>query len=38
MELNFNLIMTQVLFGLALGAVYILMACGLTIIFGLLEE
>jgi branched-chain amino acid transport system permease protein len=37
MELNFNLIMTQVLFGLALGAVYILMACGLTIIFGLLD-
>lgn len=37
MELTFNLIMTQILFGLALGAVYILMACGLTIIFGLLD-
>jgi branched-chain amino acid transport system permease protein len=37
MELNFNLIVTQILFGLALGAVYILMACGLTIIFGLLD-
>jgi hypothetical protein len=30
MELNFNLIMAQVLFGLALGAVYIMMASGLT--------
>jgi branched-chain amino acid transport system permease protein len=37
MELTFNLVMTQILFGLALGAVYILMACGLTIIFGLLD-
>ena len=37
MDLNFNLIVTQILFGLALGAVYILMACGLTIIFGLLD-
>ena len=36
MELTWNLIVTQMLFGLALGAVYILMACGLTIIFGLL--
>jgi branched-subunit amino acid ABC-type transport system permease component len=32
MELTWNLIVTQILFGLALGAVYILMACGLTII------
>jgi branched-chain amino acid transport system permease protein len=37
MELNFTLIVNQMLFGLALGAVYILMACGLTIIFGLLD-
>ena len=37
MELTWNLIVTQILFGLALGAVYILMACGLTIIFGLLD-
>jgi branched-chain amino acid transport system permease protein len=37
MELTWNLIVTQMLFGLALGAVYILMACGLTIIFGLLD-
>jgi branched-chain amino acid transport system permease protein len=37
MELNFTLIINQMLFGLALGAVYILMACGLTIIFGLLD-
>ena len=37
MELTWNLIITQILFGLALGAVYILMACGLTIIFGLLD-
>ena len=37
MELTWNLIVTQILFGLALGAVYILMASGLTIIFGLLD-
>jgi branched-chain amino acid transport system permease protein len=37
MELTWSLIITQILFGLALGAVYILMACGLTIIFGLLD-
>jgi len=37
MDLTWNLIVTQILFGLALGAVYILMACGLTIIFGLLD-
>ncbi len=37
MELTFTLIITQVLFGLALGAVYIMMASGLTIIFGLLD-
>jgi branched-chain amino acid transport system permease protein len=37
MELSWNLIVTQILFGLALGAVYILMASGLTIIFGLLD-
>ena len=37
MELNATLIINQMLFGLALGAVYILMACGLTIIFGLLD-
>jgi len=37
MELNFTLLINQMLFGLALGAVYILMACGLTIIFGLLD-
>ena len=37
MELNSTLIINQMLFGLALGAVYILMACGLTIIFGLLD-
>ena len=37
MELTWNLVVTQILFGLALGAVYILMACGLTIIFGLLD-
>jgi branched-chain amino acid transport system permease protein len=37
MELSWNLIVTQILFGLALGAVYILMACGLSIIFGLLD-
>ena len=37
MELTLTLIITQMLFGLALGAVYILMACGLTIIFGLLD-
>jgi branched-chain amino acid transport system permease protein len=37
MELNATLIINQALFGLALGAVYILMACGLTIIFGLLD-
>ena len=36
-ELNLNLIIMQAFFGLALGAVYILMACGLTIIFGLLD-
>jgi len=37
MELTFTLIITQILFGLALGAVYIMMASGLTIIFGLLD-
>jgi branched-chain amino acid transport system permease protein len=37
MEINTTLIINQMLFGLALGAVYILMACGLTIIFGLLD-
>ena len=37
MELSFTLIITQILFGLALGAVYIMMASGLTIIFGLLD-
>jgi branched-chain amino acid transport system permease protein len=37
MELTWSLIITQILFGLALGAVYILMAGGLTIIFGLLD-
>ena len=37
MELTPTLIINQMLFGLALGAVYILMACGLTIIFGLLD-
>ncbi len=37
MELNLTLVLNQMLFGLALGAVYILMACGLTIIFGLLD-
>ncbi len=36
-ELNLNLIIMQAFFGLALGTVYILMACGLTIIFGLLD-
>jgi branched-chain amino acid transport system permease protein len=37
MEINTTLIINQMLFGLALGAVYILMACGLSIIFGLLD-
>jgi branched-chain amino acid transport system permease protein len=37
MEIDSTLIINQMLFGLALGAVYILMACGLTIIFGLLD-
>lgn len=37
MEINTSLIINQIIFGLALGAVYILMACGLTIIFGLLD-
>jgi branched-chain amino acid transport system permease protein len=37
MELSLTLIITQILFGLALGAVYIMMASGLTIIFGLLD-
>jgi branched-chain amino acid transport system permease protein len=37
MEIDTTLIINQMLFGLALGAVYILMACGLTIIFGLLD-
>ncbi len=37
MEMNLTLIINQFLFGLALGAIYILMACGLTIIFGLLD-
>ena len=37
MEITLTLIITQVLFGLALGAVYIMMASGLTIIFGLLD-
>jgi branched-chain amino acid transport system permease protein len=37
MEITPTLVINQILFGLALGAVYILMACGLTIIFGLLD-
>lgn len=37
MELTPTLLLNQMFFGLALGAVYILMACGLTIIFGLLD-
>lgn len=37
MEINTSLIINQIIFGLALGAVFILMACGLTIIFGLLD-
>ncbi len=37
MEITTTLVINQILFGLALGAVYILMACGLTIIFGLLD-
>jgi len=37
MVIDTTLIINQMLFGLALGAVYILMACGLTIIFGLLD-
>ncbi len=37
MEINATLILNQMFFGLALGAVYILMACGLTIILGLLD-
>lgn len=37
LELSLNLIVMQLVFGLALGAIYILLASGLSIIYGLLD-
>ena len=38
MELSWEIILMQVIMGLALGAIYVLLASGLSIIFGLLDD